>query len=315
MDLKQLTSSYASSLSVEERNTVFGKKFDPEAVTVEQAQRALDDLHSAENTHYSPVGEGKRLMLLLPQYKSTNPATLFSLLGLWEPAKMRATMHYGDAFIAHTRNKLAQDFLASDCEWSLWVDDDMVLPIGNARWFNEVTNLNLPREMAGRHTITRLLESGRKLIGGLYYGRHGKGKPMFAEGANNPALAARLRKDLPQTVQPTQWVGTGCLLVHRDVYTTIQKSCPYLAPKRSDLPWEFFSPAPDELLRLLASDSATPTTDDLKRTLAGYRAGTGEDVSFCRRALAAGIQPHVDLGLVCGHLGGAVYGPGNTTPV
>jgi hypothetical protein len=35
--------------------------------------------------------------------------------------------------------------------------------------------------------------------------------------------------------------------------------------------------------------------------------GSGEDVSFCLRAQAAGHTPHVDLGLRCGHVGNYVY--------
>jgi hypothetical protein len=37
--------------------------------------------------------------------------------------------------------------------------------------------------------------------------------------------------------------------------------------------------------------------------------GSGEDVSFCLRAAAAGHQPHVDMGLVCGHIGYQCFGP------
>ena len=312
MDLKQVTQNYAASLTPAERDVVFGKKYDGSNLTLDHAQRAVDDLFSG-NDSFSPVGPGRDIMLLLPQYKHTNPATLFSLLGLWDRATMRATMHFGDAYIAHTRNKLAQSFLASDCQWSLWIDDDMVLPIGDAGWFNGVTNLNLPKEFAGRHTVKRLLESKRKLVGALYFGRQPKGKPMFAEGANDPALANRIRETRPTTVQATNWVGTGCLLVHRDVFLDIQKKLPHLAPKRADLPWEFFSPAPDDVLLKLKDAAEKPELlKSLAEDVAKFKPGTGEDVTFCRRARLAGHQPYVDLGLVAGHVGGAVYGPGNT---
>jgi hypothetical protein len=312
MDLKQVTQNYAASLSVAEREAVFGKKFDGQAVNIDHAQKAVDDLFSG-NDAFSPVGPGREVMLLLPQYKHTNPATLFSLLGLWDRATMRATMHFGDAFIVHTRNKLAQSFLASDCPWSLWIDDDMVVPIGDAGWFNGVTNLNLPKEFAGQHTLKRLLAAKKKLVGALYFGRHPKGKPMFAEGANDPALAARIRDTRPATVQATKWVGTGCMLIHRDVFLDIQKKFPHLAPKRADLPWEFFSPAPDEVLLKLAEAKTPEAQQELVEAVTKYRPGTGEDVTFCRRAQVAGHQPHVDLGLIAGHVGGAVYGPTNTT--
>lgn len=41
--------------------------------------------------------------------------------------------------------------------------------------------------------------------------------------------------------------------------------------------------------------------------------GVGEDVIFCRRAMAAGHQPFLDMGLLVGHAGHCVYGPHNTT--
>lgn len=312
MDLLSTLTNYVQSLPPAERTEKFGAKFDPAKATLAQAQTALDDLEQGGESFPTIGAPGKKnLMLLLPQYKSTNPATLFSLLGLWDPTQMRCSMRHGDAMISHTRNRLAQDFLASDCEWALFVDDDMVLPIGNAGWFNGVTNLNLPKEQAGQHTIKRLLASGKKIVGGLYFGRQPKGKPMFFEGVNRPDVADRLRKTRPTTVQPTEWVGTGCLLVHRTVFTDIQRTHPWIAPKNPSLPWEFFSPAPDAMIRATSGEAVDPAV--LKAELAKYRPGVGEDVMFCRRAFASGHQPHVDLGLVCGHVGGSVYGPTNTT--
>lgn len=311
MNLQTILENHVASLTPAERAEQFGAKFDSTKATLAQAQAAVDALNQFSDSYPPLGGSGKKnLMLLLPQYKSTNPATLFSLLGLWDPAQMRCSMRHGDALIAHTRNRLAQDFLASECEWALFVDDDMVLPIGNAGWFNGVTNLGLPAEQAGQHTIKRLLASGKKLVGGLYFGRQPKGKPMFYEGINKPEVADRLRKTRPTTVQPTDWVGTGCLLVHRSVFTDIQRLHPWIAPKNPDHPWEFFSPAPDALIRATQGDAVDPAV--LKAELAKYRPGVGEDVMFCRRAFAAGHQPHVDLGLVCGHVGSCAYGPANT---
>lgn len=312
IDLSAVVGNYVSSLALADREARFGKKFDPAKVTVAEAQEALTNLYDS-NDLFPPVGgEGKKeIMLLLPQYKHTNPVTLFSLLGLWDPTRMRCAMRFGDALIAHSRNKLAQDFLASDCEWALFIDDDMVLPIGNAGWFNGVTGLNLPKDFAGQHTIKRLLAAGKKLVGGLYFGRQPHGKPMFYEGVNKPDVAERLRKTRPTAVQATEWVGTGCLLVHREVFLAIQRTHPWLQPKRADMPWEFFSPAPDAMIRAASGEKVDPAV--LQAELAKYRPGTGEDVAFCRRAYAAGHQPHVDFGLVCGHVGGAVYGPTNTT--
>jgi hypothetical protein len=40
--------------------------------------------------------------------------------------------------------------------------------------------------------------------------------------------------------------------------------------------------------------------------------GMGEDVTFAVRAAEAGHPSWIDHGVVCGHVGSAVYGPHNT---
>jgi len=50
----------------------------------------------------------------------------------------------------------------------------------------------------------------------------------------------------------------------------------------------------------------------LKQAKANSVLGAGEDVQFCTRAAQAGHQPHVDLGVVCAHVGGMAFGPRNT---
>lgn len=323
MNLQAALEEYARTHTKSDCDRFFGRqRWSPKRATVEDAQRILELTESAKNDalgeSYVPVGEGRNVMLLLPQYKQTNPATLFSILGLWDKRSMRCVMHYGDAYVVHTRNKLAHAFLQSGCEWSLWIDDDMVCPIGDPAWFNSVTGLDLPPEFAGRHTLARLMSHGVSLVGALYFGRQPKGKPMFAEGMHRPDFARKIRDDKPQALTPTQWVGTGCLLVHRRVFTDIQAKCPFLAPRNEGGVWEFFSPMPDDVITETANAAmqGRPQTVEELQTLVAkameYRPGVGEDVIFCRRALAAGHQPHVDLGLVAGHVGGCVYGPKNT---
>jgi hypothetical protein len=109
-----------------------------------------------ENSVAIPEGafrEGKQVALLLPWYKTTNPLTCFSLLTLFDRTKMAAMLNYGDAFIVHARNTLARKFLSTGLEWSLWIDDDMLLPCGNAGWFNANSGFNLPDFFAGLHSF------------------------------------------------------------------------------------------------------------------------------------------------------------------
>lgn len=276
------------------------------------------------NTLPEASWEGKNVCLLLPWYKTTHPATALSLMAMLDRSKMGIIMAFGDAFISHSRNRLAADFLKTNCEWSFWADDDMVFPMGNAEWFNKVTGLNLSEKFAGMHTLNRLLSHQKKLVGGLYFGRHPQGKPMFAEGASSNMTAAEIRAIAPtDKILPTKWVATGCMLVHRTVYADISKQFPSI-----DGAW--FSPSEHNLLenanavvRIFKDQSLGPQEklslatkelqDGLEKAKGWSKLGTGEDVIFCLRAFQAGHQPYVDLGAVCGHVGHAVYGPKNTS--
>lgn len=269
-------------------------------------------------TNVSAAKDGRNVCVLLPQYKSTNPLTLVSVLGLRNPVSNSAVVHYGDAFIVHTRNRLAQSFLTeTDAEWALFVDDDMVLPFGNAGWFANATGFGavIPKSLQGLHTIDRLLAARKTLVGGLYFGRHAgpKRRAMFAEGSADGQYAARGFASLPvNKVVETKWVGTGCLLVHRSVFTAIQLRFPHLAPTKKGEPWQFFSAAPDGLLTAVQQYlNGTGSKENLAaaaRAAQTTNLGKGEDVLFCERAAAAGHKAHVDLGLLCGHLGNTVFG-------
>lgn len=275
------------------------------------------------NTLPEAAWEGKQVCLLLPWYKSTSPMTALSLMAMLDRSKMGIIMAFGDAFISHTRNRLATDFLKSGIEWSFWADDDMIFPMGNAEWFNKVTHLNLPPKFAGEHTINRLLSHKKTLVGGLYFGRTLEGKPMFCEGATSKMTASEIRAIAPtDKLLPTRWAATGCLLVHKSVYTDISKNFPALehswfSPSEHDLVAQ--SRKIVEILRdqsISAEKKVEAATEQMKVALQKTKnwsaLGTGEDVIFCLRAGQSGHQPHVDLGVVCGHIGHSVYGPSNT---
>lgn len=270
--------------------------------------------------------EGKKVAILLPFYKSTTPQTTFSLLKLLDRQKMTVMQRSGDAFIVHTRNSLANAFVKSGIEWSYWCDDDMVMPCGDAEWFNRETGFNFPPQFAGVHTLNRLMSHNKTLVGGLYFGRNAKGDPMYNEGIIDPIEKAFARSAPHDVIKPTAWVATGAMLVHRQVYLDIQKRFPSLAPQTATDGWHYFSRSETELAR--ASQLALSVLEDqnappearlakVKELLETARdRGTksrslseGEDVTFCKRAAQAGHQPYVDFGTVCGHIGTCVYGP------
>jgi hypothetical protein len=190
--------------------------------------------------------------------------------------KIRLDMELGDAAIDNARNKLASRFLETGCEWSLWIDDDMIVPIGRPEWFREICRLprDFPEHIAGMHTISRLLSHGKKIVGGCYFGRQRTGGPMFGASTENPMAREAAQKMTPTLIR-TPWTATGCLLVHRDVYLDIQTKFPELAPDGARKEWNFFK----------------------------MQANLGEDVMFCQRAIAAGHEVFVDTGLQCAHVG------------
>jgi hypothetical protein len=247
-------------------------------------------------------------------------------MGLIDRERTKLIMRFGDAFVIHTRNKLTDDFLKSDCEWSLWVDSDMVVQYGNAAWFRAYGGFDLPDPFAGFHTIDRLMSHGKTIVSATYYGRWRNGRPIFAEAMNDPAFTDQIRKPTDRIV-PTKWCGFGCVLVHRSVFFDIEAKFPHLARGSDGTGGNWFTPDGNDL-RAAFSDlqtilegpfdgnskcfqAAEFITAKLRETERAGGIGQGEDVAFCSRAMKAGHQPHVDLGLVAGHIGHHVFGPNN----
>lgn len=285
--------------------------------------------------------EGKQVFLALPCYKSADPRTLFSLLGLWDKSKFASSVVYGDAYISHTRNKLCHQFLGTNLPEILWVDDDMIVPIGNPLWFNFHTKFNFPDEFAGLHTPTQLRSHGKTIVGGTYFNRNSAGRAVYYEAMLSSAAGVdedRLAHSGPaKRLREVWWCGTGCLWHKREVLLDIQKAFPNLAPEAASEPWHFFSNRDDLLARAFpeirakmeeaaklvkAQDGAgaqkvlldavaqvdsTATASKLHSALQ-----QGEDQTFGKRAKAAGHQSYVDHAIVCGHVGTCVYGPKNT---
>jgi hypothetical protein len=236
---------------------------------------------------------------------------------------MAVKLQFGDAFIAHSRNKLAEHFLRTPFEWALTVDDDMILPWGNAEWFNTFTKFDLPETYAARNTIDRLLSHGKTLVGALYYHRNGTGRGVYAESKEDEGWLKRGPHDV---LKPTRWVGTGCMLIHRTVFEDIEKKFPQLARNSEGKNGNWFSSSEHELRSKVAEASEVLSDPNLSETAKIARVqqliteanarsaqnsglGMGEDVAFCVRAAQSGHQPYVDIGLICGHIGFKVYGP------
>lgn len=273
-----------------------------------------------------------KVLIALPWYKSASPITTFCCMNLVDKRRTSTFLNFSDAFIAHTRNTVGDQFLKSNCDFLLTIDDDMVLPFGRADFHRGYMGWDIPEPFASFHTIDRLLSHGKTLVGGLYFGRvmSGRGKPMYVEGMNNPQEAEYARKAPHDVVKPTNGCGTGCLLIHRTVFEDIEKKFPNLARQPDGTRGNWFTSSEhtlmkdvQDVIKMLAtgpmsSEKCYDAYAKLMKAESAARSvsnlGIGEDIMFCRRAAQAGHQCYVDMGLVCGHVGSIVYHGRNTRP-
>ena len=269
------------------------------------------------------ISYGARVLVAMPWQKSVSPITATCLAQLIDRRRCASALHFGDAFVAHTRNSIGDIFLKSNCEWMLTIDDDMVVPFGDPNWFKFYTGFQFPDKFMSFNALDRLMSHKKTLVGALYFGRNPNGPPVYNEGANAEE-AAHARRGPHDVCKPTRWVGTGCMLVHRSVFESIEVRFPTLSRANNSGHGQWFTSTEASLLSRveqiknqlqasLSPEGAYAALESLTNALAVARAenalGNGEDVSFCLRAAASGHQPHVDMGLICGHLGTFCYGP------
>jgi hypothetical protein len=225
---------------------------------------------------------GTDLFIGFPCYKTTNPVTAWCLVAMAKDFgdKARMDMVLGDAMIYHARNELAMRFLASEAKYLLFIDDDMIIPVGRPAFFKTMCRLpeDYPDSSAELNTAQRLASHGHGLVGATYFARHPNGRPINSL-MNDPEYLRRAASFHDGTME-CKWIGTGCMLIKREVFLDMQREFPELAPEIDGAPWNFFHPDTDG----------------------------GEDVAFCRRAAKCGHQPHVDTMLHAAHVGYGIYG-------
>ena len=275
---------------------------------------------------YSP-----KVMIALPWQKQVHPITAFCVAQLVDKRRTSSMTVFGDAFCAHSRNHCVDEFLKTDHEYILMVDDDMLVGFGNSKWFKTYTGWDFyPEPFASFNAIDRLMSHKKSVVGALYFGRHPNGPPVFGLGASNPKAAEYARKGPHDELVSAGWVGTGCILIHRKVFEDIEKRFPLLAHGPDGKGGQWFTSSETHLmegLRQVHSMLSAGVMDGqkamrayeqldalLNKTKHSSPLGIGEDVQLCRRAVEAGHEVFVDLGLICGHIGHCCYGPRNTAP-
>ena len=223
---------------------------------------------------------GRDIFVGLSWYKTSNPVTTMALVAMaldFGKDKIRFDLVMGDSMIYHSRNKIAHKFLETDAKWLFMLDDDMIPSIGRSGWYRSwVPDARGASDQAlSRGVLHRLIGAGKTLVGAAYFGRQEGGKLACSD----QSLAADARGYADKVV-PVDWIGTGCLMIHRKVFEAIREKYPELVSSDPEMPFDYFLPLGN---------------------------GNGEDVSFCKRAKAAGHQTYIDLGIPVKHVGYKTY--------
>lgn len=282
----------------------------------------MQNLHELVKVPPEILMAGRLVMVGMPWYKSACPLTAFALLAMCDRTRMAFSIAFQDAFIVHSRNRIATEFVNSKTDYLFFIDDDMIPPMGDAAWFNKYTGMNLPAKFAGLHSINRLLSHNVPYVGATYFGRSPGGHAVFGEGKK---LGELLKKHGPMDeIRPTRWVGTGCALFHKSVFLRIEEKFPRLSRAENGGIGQWFTSSEHNLyesserVKEMLEDPANLTpagalkmgnmlSEGLHKSDVNSRLGVGEDVIFSYRATEAGLPPKIDLGLFCGHVGSAVY--------
>lgn len=298
MDIRKVVSDWVKAKGDDEVLAIVNRKFgkDYTGAAVERWRKRLSwppatvvqlaiDWWEKGHSEYEPVPDDKaHVRIMMPSYDGNMDVRVQRALWVLRFIHEKKLAFDAECItgIHRARNILATRwYRETQSPWGLFIDSDMLFPVGypgeTQKW-----GCTMPDQYFNTDLVTKLLASKKPLVGGLYFDRQGKNIPMYAEGRRDTKEREKARDCPLDIVQATDWVGTGVMLIHRTVFDTMAQVYPELTPKGPDDTYKFFNYINEE--------------EDV-----------GEDVSFCRRAKAAGIQPYVDLSCVCGHLGSLAY--------
>lgn len=273
--------------------SIYNWKKGKSSPSIEAIEKVLED-EAKEKPHDVIHWEGRKVMVLLPVYRSVSIETHFSLFANYAqygPTKVGILLEK-KTLIHESRNALVDKFLKTDADWCIFVDDDMILPFGNEALFAARYQANIPSKFTKQSAFNRIMshDEDKGVVGALYYGRHSRGRAQCADGFSSEAANADLH-DFNQIggLREQRWTGTGMMRIHRSVFDKMKAAAevewPHIIPITEGKPIGYFTP-------------------DI--------VGQGEDVAFCLRAGKLGISVYVDTGLICLHTGETNFGPHNT---
>ena len=194
----------------------------------------------------------------------------------------------------YNRNEVVKMFLNGHADYLLWIDTDNLIPFGG---------------------VKRLLETGKELVSGLYNIKKPPYNPVAYWKQKDGNGYEPIHGYRPGQIVPVDMAGMGACLVHRSVFEEIQRQYMLLVRHNgttqplhvddvSGKVGEQRGAAPHvkngqyiETLRKLKPDK--------ERTWPFFylEHGRTEDVIFYEMAKRCGIQPFVDTGVVCPHIG------------
>ena len=241
--------------------------------------------------------QGQTMAIIMVSNRNPHPGILKAFANLYERDKMQYIDALSNTHIKG-RNHAAHQFLFNtQCPWSFWWDDDIVPPFGDVDYHRRISeNPNYPAAYIKLNPIARLMQAGRKLISGVYFGRRFQGRAQYSTALTN-IMADNICHQGPRNlVEPVIWTAFGFTLVHRDVFTSIMEKMPELAinnpqfERQLGYKWRFFN-----VLSSMGEDSEN-----------------SEDCAFCTRAGLAGHQTYVDHAVMPVHFGERGYSFANT---
>lgn len=118
---------------------------------------------------------------------------------------------HSEPFVDKARNLLVDEFLASECEWFLSVDTDIILPAC---------------------VVSRMLVRHKPFLGALIYVNDNPPFPQIYRKIADFGLGSFGTMLVHQDFEPGELVeadgtGAGCLMVHREVFEAIPKQSPF----------------------------------------------------------------------------------------
>jgi len=298
LDIKKAVNDFVNKYGIEESGRITGKstslvtswvqsksiQFDAIQAMVEKDPDMFfgHSVQEAETLAPYAFPAGKRVAILMPSIRPIHIGVLKAVTALYEKDKMQFYTVADNSYV-RSRNNCAQWFLDSGCDYAFWLDDDTILPHGDVNYYRTLAdNPTFPVNYININPIARLMQTNRTLVGGCYFGRSSTGIAQFKE-----AYASNIANDAAHSgprnvVNPTDWVGFGCTLVHKKVFTDIIEKIPNIAvtnaayAQRFGYKYNFFNHIDDE---------------------------HSEDTSFCYKAKQAGHQAYVDMAVMPLHMG------------